>query len=165
LISRSASGNQVFYQANRQHPAFPELRALLEKTLGAFAILQTALARIAKKINVAFIYGSIAKHEETAASDIDLMIIGSVSLDEVLETLESAERAIGRAINPTIYSVAEFRSKLSGKNHFVGAVVRGPKIFLIGGEDELGRIARGEAPSQRTNEPRRNQRIARNRGA
>lgn len=154
LISRSSIGKQVFYQANREHPAFAELRALLEKTVGRVEILRTALEPIAHNISLAFIYGSVAKREESALSDVDVMVIGDVTMDEVLESLEPAERAIARSINPTIYAPPEFRSRLSGKNHFLDSVVRGPKIFLIGGEDELRRIARGETPAQRTNQQR-----------
>jgi uncharacterized protein len=91
---------------------FEELRALVSKTVGALEILRTALAPIAHRIALAFIYGSIAEHEENAASDLDLMIVGDVTLEEVLGKVASAERALGRSVDPTIYSVAEFKSKL-----------------------------------------------------
>src|SRR5437763_406040 len=140
LIARSTVGKQVFYQANRQHPVFEELSALVAKTVGVFEILRTALAPIAHRIVLAFIYGSVAKHEEGAMSDIDLMIVGEVTLEEVLEKLAAAEQALSRPINPTIYSVAEFKSKLGSKSHFVNSVARSPKVFLLGDEDELKRI-------------------------
>lgn len=143
LIARSTVGKQVFYQANSQHPVFEELSALVAKTVGAFEILRIAMAPIAHRIALAFVYGSVAKHEESAASDIDLMIVGDVTLDEVLEKLASAERALGRSVNPTIYSVAEFKSKLTSKSHFINSVARGPKVFVSGNEDELRKISRG----------------------
>jgi uncharacterized protein len=127
LIARSNVGKQVFYQANRKHPVFEELRALVSKTVGALEILRTALAPIAHRIALAFIYGSIAEHEESAASDIDLMIVGDVTLEEVLGKVASAGRALGRSVDPTIYSVAEFKSKLTSKSHFINSVARGQK--------------------------------------
>jgi predicted nucleotidyltransferase/DNA-binding HxlR family transcriptional regulator len=143
LIARSNIGKQVFYQANRQHPVFGELRALVAKTVGAFDVLRTALAPVAHRIALAFVYGSVAKHEESATSDIDLIIVGEATLEEVLEKLGSAERALARPVNPTIYSVAEFKSKLTSKSHFINSVARGPKVFLSGDEDELRKIVRG----------------------
>lgn len=143
LIARSNVGKQVFYQVNRQHPAFGELRALVTKTVGTFDVLRTALAPIAQRIALAFIYGSGAKYEERTGSDIDLMIVGAVTVEEVLEKVASAERALGRSVNPTIYSVTEFKSKLTTKSHFINSVARGPKVFLQGDEDELRRIGRG----------------------
>jgi predicted nucleotidyltransferase len=141
LISRSTLGNQVFYQANREHPAYAELHSLIAKTLGIFQQLRSALAPLAKRISVAFVYGSIAAGEEKAGSDVDLMVIGDVTLDEVLQCLAPAERAIGRPINPTVYSLSEFKSKLHARNHFLSAVMRGKNKFLIGDADDLRKVA------------------------
>src|SRR5260370_31526377 len=85
LIKRSAVGIQVFYQANQEHPDFPELRALITKTTGVFQMLKTALAHLSSRINLAFVYGSVARGEEKAMSDIDLIVIGAVSLDAALD--------------------------------------------------------------------------------
>jgi predicted nucleotidyltransferase len=98
LIERSATGMQVFYQANRDHPAYAELHSLVAKTAGAFHILRSALAALAKKIAFAFVYGSMARGDENAVSDVDLMVIGDVSLDEMLMQLATAERDLGRSI-------------------------------------------------------------------
>ena len=140
LIDRSTVGNQVFYQANRNHPVFMELHALVAKTVGAFRVLRSALAPMAKRISLAFVYGSMAREQEKAESDIDLLIVGEVTLEEVLAKLTDVEPSLGRPVNPTLYSVSEFRAKLASGNHFVNSVVRGKKVFLIGDEDELRKV-------------------------
>jgi len=140
LIERSATGMQVFYQANRDHPAYAELHSLVAKTAGAFHILRSALAALAKKIAFAFVYGSMARGDENAVSDVDLMVIGDVSLDEMLMQLATAERDLGRSINPTVFSLKEFKSKLNAGNHFLKSVMRGEKVLLIGDENELGKM-------------------------
>jgi predicted nucleotidyltransferase len=140
LIDRSALGNQVFYQANRKHPVFTELRALLKKTVGAFQLLRSALAPLGRHISLAFVYGSMARQEEKGDSDIDLMIIGRVTLERVLERLAEVEGSLGRPINPTIYFPAEFKTKLASGNHFLNSVVRGEKVLLIGDENELRKL-------------------------
>ena len=157
LLTRSTSGKQVFYQANRKHPIFSELRALLAKTVGAFELLRTALSPCGDRIQLAFVYGSMARQEEGADSDVDLMIVGEITLEEVLEQLSGSEKALGRPINPAVYSEAEFRSKLAVGNHFLKSVVSGDKVFLIGDEDELGKLCTERLDLGTTNEPRRNQ--------
>ncbi len=142
LIVRNSVGNQVFYQANREASIFPEMRALVKKTIGVVSVLRSALQVLSKRIVVAFVYGSVAREEETAQSDIDLMVVGDATLDEVLSRIAAVEKVIGRPINPTVYSVAEFRSKLASGNHFVNSVLKGKKVFLLGDEDELGKVGR-----------------------
>jgi len=140
LISRSKLGMQVFYEANRDHPTYPEMRSLIQKTMGVFQLLEAALAPLAGRIALAFVYGSLARGEESAASDVDLMVVGDATLDEVLERLAPVERTIGRAVNPTLYSLSEFRTKLGAGNHFLTSVMRGEKMMLIGDADELGEV-------------------------
>lgn len=141
LINRSTAGNQVFYQANRQVPGYEELHSLIAKTVGVIHLLRSALAPLEKKVSVAFVYGSIAAGNETAGSDVDLMVIGDVTMDEVVACLTPAERAVGRPINPTVYSLSEFKSKRRAGNHFINAVMKGKNEFLIGDEDELRKVA------------------------
>jgi len=150
LVLQSRSGNQVFYQANQDSPVFSEIRSLAAKTTGIFHLLRSALKPLAQRITVAFVYGSIARQEENAASDIDLMIVGSVSVDGVLAALGSVETSIGRAVNPTVYSVAEYRSKLAAGNHFLKSVIRGKKVFLLGDEDELRKMGGARLAEART---------------
>jgi predicted nucleotidyltransferase len=140
LIERSATGMQVFYQANRGHPAYAELHSLIAKTAGASHILRSALAPLAKKIAFAFVYGSMARGDENAGSDVDLMVIGDLSLDDLLTQLTSAERDLGRSINPTVFSLKELKSKLKAGNHFLKSVMRGEKVLLIGDENDLGKM-------------------------
>jgi uncharacterized protein len=140
LIERSATGMQVFYQANRHHPAYAELHSLIAKTSGVFHLLRSALAPLAKKIVFALVYGSMVRGDENAGSDVDLMVIGDVSLDEILTQLTSAARDLGRSINPTVFSMKEFKSKLKDGNHFLRSVMRGEKVLLIGDENDLRKM-------------------------
>jgi predicted nucleotidyltransferase/DNA-binding HxlR family transcriptional regulator len=140
LVDRTTVGNQVFYRANRNHPVFSELRALVAKTVGAIQVLREALASIADRISIAFIYGSMARGQEKAESDIDLLIVGKVTLEDVLGSVSNIELSLGRSVNPTVYSSAEFKAKLASGNHFLNSVARGEKIFLIGDENELREV-------------------------
>ncbi|PYY15023.1 MAG: nucleotidyltransferase [Acidobacteria bacterium] len=140
LLERSTVGKQVFYRANRSHPVFPELRSLVAKTVGTIPMLRSALAGLVHSIVVSFIYGSMARGEEKPESDIDLMVVGKASLEDVLGKLSNAEASLRRAVNPTVYSPSEFKTKLTSGNHFLNSVVRGEKIFLIGDEDELREV-------------------------
>lgn len=150
LIRRSTVGNQVFYQVNKDAPVFPEMRGLVNKTVGAVSVLRASLEPISNQIVVAFVYGSVARGDETAESDIDLMIVGKAELENVLSCLSGAEKTLGRAINPTTYSAAEFRSKLASGNHFLNTLMKGPKVFLIGGDDELRKVGRVRVVKTRT---------------
>ena len=85
-------------------------------------------------------YGSVAREEETAQSDVDLLVVGKATLDEVLSRLSAPEKGIGRSIKPTAYSVAEFKSKLAAENHFLSSVLKRKKVFLLGDEDELRKV-------------------------
>lgn len=140
LILRTTYGRQVFYQANQSHPIFFELRSLVAKTAGVYHLLTEALTPFAGQMAFAFVYGSLANGGEKAGSDVDLMVVGSVPMDDVLMLLSSAEKEIGRAVNPTVYSVSEFRKKLQEGNHFLSAVLRGKKVMLFGDADELGKM-------------------------
>jgi len=152
LIVRSSVGSQVFYQTNRDAPIFREMQALVNKTIGVFSVLRSALHPLSKRIVVAFVYGSVAREEERAQSDVDLMVVGKATLDEVLSRLNTVEKNIGRPINPTVYSVAEFRSKVASGNHFLTAVLQGKKIFLLGNEDELRKVGGVRLAKTRTDQ-------------
>jgi len=140
LIRRSATGNLVFYQANREHPVFAEMQSLIAKTLGVFQLFRSALDPLVTRIALAFVYGSMARRDENADSDVDLMIVGDVTLDEIIAQLAPVERVIRRTINPTIYSSKEFKTKLQGGNHFLRSVTQGEKVFLIGDADGFGKM-------------------------
>ena len=142
IARRTVRGRQVYFQANTDCPIYSELRGLVVKTAGVADALRAALAPLAGRIRVAFIYGSVAKGTERRASDVDVMMIGEVTFAEASEELARAQEVIGREINPSVYSPADFHAKLAAKHHFLNSMLKGEKIFLIGDERELGRLAK-----------------------
>lgn len=140
IIRRTARGHQVFYQANPDCPIFGELKGLMVKTAGVADLLRAALAPLAARIRVAFIYGSVAKLAHRNRSDVDVMVVGEPTFGEVVSALGSAQEMLAREINPTVYSPAEFRSKLKAGHHFLTGVMGDEKLFLIGDEHELARL-------------------------
>jgi predicted nucleotidyltransferase len=132
LLVRRAQGNQVHYQANPDSPIYEELRGILKKTTGIADVLRKALARLAGRIELAFVYGSIASGKEGARSDVDVLLVGDVKFEDAIHALGPAEKALRREINPHVYGVREFRAKLAGKEPFLLRVLEGPKIPLIG---------------------------------
>jgi len=141
IIQRTAKGRQVYYQANPKCPIFPELKSLMVKTAGVGDILRSALAPLVDRIAVAFIYGSIAHGEEYRDSDVDVLIIGNATFAEVVDALSPAQETLGREINPTVYPPTEFESKVAEGHHFLKSVLSEGKIYLIGDEDQLARLA------------------------
>lgn len=141
ILSGEKRGHQTFYSVNKNNPIFPDLRNIVFKTFGVYGQVRDALKPLEKKIKVAFVYGSFAKGEEAASSDVDLFIVGRVPLSEAVRVLTPVEHDIGREINPSLFSDAEFKKKFSQKNHFVRSVVKSDKEFIIGTEDELRRLA------------------------
>ena len=142
VVRRTVRGRQVYFQANAESPIYGELRGLVVKTAGVGDALRAALASLAGRIRVAFVYGSVAKGTEGRASDVDVMVIGDASFAEVSDALGKAQQAIGREVNPSVYAPGDFRAKLAAKQHFLRTVLEGEKIFLIGDEHELGRLAK-----------------------
>lgn len=140
LVNRSQRGNQVFYQVNQEHQDYPELRALLAKTLGVFQLLKNALEPLKARIDFAFVYGSVARGEDKATSDIDLMVIGAATLDEVLDAVGPLEKQLRRPVNPIIYSCEDLKKRLHEGNHFLQSLMDSKKVFLIGNEREYGRV-------------------------
>jgi predicted nucleotidyltransferase len=141
IVTRSRRGNQIHFQADTECPVFPELRSLLLKTSGAASLLQKALTQIADRIEVAFVFGSLPKGEATPQSDVDLIIVGNTTLRDIVSVLSPLQEAIGREINPTVYSAKEFSSKAAHGHHFVNSIMQEPKWFLIGDEHELEKLA------------------------
>lgn len=142
IVTRIARGRQVYYQANRQCPVFQELRSIVVKTAGLGDFLRSALEPLASKIKVAFVYGSMASAKERSSSDVDILIVGNVSFGDIVSLLGPLQETLGREINPSVYSRAEFRRKLSQHNHFLRSVTSGEKLFIIGDELDLARVAR-----------------------
>ncbi len=140
IVRRCTRGRQVFFQADSDCPVYPELRGLVLKTVGAAGVLRAALAGLAARITVAFIYGSLARGDPRRESDVDVCVVGAVTFAEVVVGLRTAQAELNREINPTVYTAEEFARKLGAGHHFVSAVVAGPKVFLIGGPRELERV-------------------------
>lgn len=139
LVTVTRMGTQKHYQANPKSPIFAELCAIARKTVGLAEPLREALAPLAERITAAFVFGSVAKRSDTAASDIDVLVL-SDDLDyaDVFEALQSAEAKLGRTVNPTVQKPADWRRKRKAGVAFVVKVAAQPKLFLIGSEEALG---------------------------
>ena len=140
LLTSFTRGNQVHYQVNRDFFLFPELKSIFLKTVGLTALLGDAL-KGAEDIALAFIYGSYAADQESTASDIDLLVVGTLSSRALHTTLQEAEKLVQREINYTLFSPEEFRTKAQTGNGFLRNVLTGPKLFLIGDENALRALA------------------------
>ena len=138
LLTIHKQGNQKHYQANAAAPVFNELRGLVLKTMGLADVLLAALMPLAGQIDAAFVYGSVAKQQDTAQSDIDVLIVSpSLGYADVFGALEAASTTLGRTVNPTLYTPAELNKRLARNNAFVARVLDQPKIWLIGTEEGL----------------------------
>lgn len=141
LLEQHRVGNQVQFSANRQHPVYPELSALLSKTIGLADVLTFALAPAADRIAVAFVFGSVARSSDTAESDVDIILIGRVGFAEAVNLLYAAQTTLHREINPKVFALEEWQEKLQAKSSFVMDVLSKPKIFLIGTQRALDQLA------------------------
>ncbi len=143
LISVKNAGNQRQFQANQSCPLFTELRSIIIKTFGLADELLAALKPVIAQIEIAFIYGSIAKEQETVSSDIDIMLIGKdLTYADIFTAFTSAEKKLSRKINPTFYTSKEWHYKYQKKNHFICSITKQAKIFLIGTEDDLKKLGK-----------------------
>jgi uncharacterized protein len=140
LLQKVRRARQVHYQANRKNPIFAELKSIVAKTSGIRDILYEGLTPLEDRIKLAFVYGSIARGEETAPSDVDLMVVGEVGFKNVVSALSEIEPKLGREVNPTVFGPREFREKLAAKNHFLSSVAKEKKLFVIGDEREFRRL-------------------------
>lgn len=138
LVSRK-EGNIKYYSLNKRFLLYPELKSIFLKTRGIVAVLIKALDS-AQSIEFAFIYGSVAAGDDTARSDVDLMVVGDMSLEELIKLLKTPEDMIGREINPSLYSINEIWKRVKDKDSFIVNVMEGPKVMIIGEEDELREI-------------------------
>lgn len=140
LLLSQKEGNIRFYWVNKDFILYPELKSIIFKTVGVGEELKESLADIGD-IRSAFIYGSVAKNLEDVRSDIDVMVIGTVSEDALHKAIMKAEKKLGREMNYTIFSPNNWKKDLKAKKSFVRDVAKGEKIFLIGTEDDLRKIA------------------------
>jgi predicted nucleotidyltransferase len=138
LVTVSRLGNQKHYQANRDSPIFPELHGLVVKTIGLAGPLEEALAPFREQIQVAFVYGSVAKGTETSRSDIDLMVITeNLTYSDLYDALQAAEATLQRQVHVNLMTTAEWHRKLAEGNPFVAKVQAQPKIPVLGTVDDI----------------------------
>ena len=140
LLLREQQGNQVRYRANRACPVFPELASLFRKTTGLVDVLAEALHPLAGKIIQAFVFGSIARGEEHPGSDIDLCLLGTPGFAEVVHALYPAQQSLQRELNPVIVSPTELTRRLQEGDSFLREILAKPKLFVIGNENDLGKL-------------------------
>ncbi|MBN2569027.1 MAG: nucleotidyltransferase domain-containing protein [Deltaproteobacteria bacterium] len=136
LIKKNRDGNRLYYQANREHPLYPEIRSIVLKTIGLVDRMRKALQQ-SSGIEVAFVFGSIARHDEKTQSDVDLIVIGNLGLRKLVSLLSGLSEEIGREINPHVFTPREFVSRKAKGEHFISRVLQEQKIFIIGNENDL----------------------------
>jgi len=141
VLARRRVGNQVHFQADPASPIYEELRGILKKTVGVADVLREALAPLGKKVRAAFVYGSVARGDERARSDLDVLVVGDASFGDVVAALAPAQESLRREVNPNVYPALEFSKKLAAGNAFLKRVLADRKIFIVGSEDDLGKPA------------------------
>jgi predicted nucleotidyltransferase len=140
VLNRQEVGNQVRYSANRACPIFEELASIVRKTSGLAEVLADALSGVEKQIDLAFVFGSVARGEQNSGSDVDVMVVGKLGFAEVVQVLHPVQMILQREINPVVYSPEEFRHRASSGDPFVQEVLAKPKLFVLGNENELGQL-------------------------
>jgi predicted nucleotidyltransferase len=141
ILMRRQDGRRIYYKANSESPVFPEMSGLIKKTAGMVPALKTELKRFDDRIELALLYGSVARGEEKPASDVDLMIVGSLKQIDLLPSLRKLESRFGREVSVMLFSLEEFRRKLAAGDHFLKTVLKGKTISLKGALDELEETA------------------------
>jgi predicted nucleotidyltransferase len=145
ILVAERRANQLVYMANRASPIYDELASIMRKTSGLTDVIANALASCAASIDVAFVFGSVARAQETAHSDIDVMIIGETNFAEVVRQLYPAQATLGREINPKVMSAKEWRASVERKDGFVLGLMDKPKIYVVGNEHDLAKLV-GDQP-------------------
>jgi predicted nucleotidyltransferase len=139
LLVASREGNQHHYRANPDNPVYSELVGIVRKTFGIADVIRAVLAQVDDQVNWAFVYGSIAKGEDTASSDIDLLVATeSLAYADLMKILADAEQLLDRPINPSIYTIEQIKDKVHEKNAFLSRVMEQPKLWVKGSEDDIG---------------------------
>lgn len=136
LVSVHMHGNQKHYQANRESPLFDEICSIMRKTVALEEPLRAAVQSLPGTIELALIYGSVAKRADTSASDVDLLIVADyLTLEDVYAALFPTEQLLDRKVNPTLYTSEEFKQRRARGNPFLKRVLDGPVIILSGSID------------------------------
>jgi len=147
LVMREPRGNQVWFRANPESPVFPELKSLMAKTFGIADVVRESMQPFARKVVAAFIYGSVARGEHDAASDVDLLVVGDVAPSRLAPMQLKVGRILGRRISIVVYDAAEFRKHVAEREHFIGNVMKQSRILLLGTETDLAALY-GDATRQ-----------------
>lgn len=147
LLLREAQGNQVRYRANRDCPVFAELAGLFRKTGGVAGVLADALRTFDPAPELALVFGSLARGEENPRSDIDLLLIADCRFGDAVKVLHPLQETLKREINPVIFTAAEFARRVEGGDAFVGNILTNSRLFVIGTEHELAKLAGHPAPA------------------
>jgi predicted nucleotidyltransferase len=142
LVLRTVKENQVLFQANPQCPIFDELKSLITKTAGVVDVLRAALEPLAGRISIALLYGSLACGRAGAESDIDLLVVGEVSFEDVVENVARAQDSLRREINPLVMSLGEFSSRISKGDHLLDTILKSPFVPVIGDPHGSGGMAK-----------------------
>jgi predicted nucleotidyltransferase len=137
ILQTRREGTRAYFKADTRSPLFPELRGLIEKTAGVVPTLRDVFRPLESRIACAFVYGSVARGEEHALSDVDLLVVGEVGLADLTPALRRAEARLGREVNVTNYSTREFRKKTAATDHFLSEVLRAPKTFVKGEQRDV----------------------------
>jgi predicted nucleotidyltransferase len=145
LLIRSRQGNQVLYQADQSCAIFEELAAIFRKTVGLAAILAEALKPIQAKIDVAFVFGSMASGKQHARSDLDICVLSDVEYIDVVKALGEVQEQLNRELNPVVMSATAYFDKLAHHDRFIERMHNEAKIFVTGDENELGKLAQNWA--------------------
>jgi len=140
VLQSEHEGNRVYYSPNPSSPILRDLTAIVLKTAGVVDVLRVALVDV-QGIALALVYGSVARQEQTAGSDVDLLLVGEVAFEQLSERLHRAEETLGREVNLSVYPETEFWTKAADRHYFVMSVIEGPKLFVIGDADVLRRLA------------------------
>lgn len=141
LVNKKKSGNRLYYKVEKSHPAFEDLKRAFFKTVALGDVIREALKPLEKKIMFAFVYGSIAKGQDRPDSDLDLLLIGSVTLKDIANAVADLSEKLKREVSPVNYTPATFVERLKEGNRFALELLETPKIWLIGKEDEFARLA------------------------
>lgn len=141
LLLREEQGNQVRYRANRDCPIFPELAGVFRKTTGLVEVLADALQPLQGRVKLALVFGSVARGEERAGSDVDVLVVGDAGFSEVVKALHPSQETIGREINPVVMAPSEFGKRIAEGDGLLREVLSNPRLFVIGATDDLGKLA------------------------
>lgn len=144
ILQSKKVGNQQHYSANLQCPIFEELASIFRKTSGLADVIAGALSSAKNQIQLAIVFGSVARGEEQANSDIDVMVIGDISFGDVVSLLHESQATLRREINPVVYSMDSFKSRVEKNDSFIKEILNKPKLFIIGSEHELRKFTENQ---------------------